>query len=126
MQDTLMRNRHAPHIDFTDLMIGKLCPSDIDMVLERKGWFLFGEWKRPGEEVSEGQRIMLRALHKVPRVTVLIIEGDTDDGMMVSNFWQLIEGKLVKMGDSVDSLRDYVKDWLAGADALGENNFKNP
>jgi hypothetical protein len=107
-------------------MIGKLCPSDIDMVLERKGWFLFGEWKRPGEEVSEGQRIMLRALHKVPRVTVLIIEGDTDDGMMVSNFWQLIEGKLVKMGDSVDSLRDYVKDWLAGADALGENNFKNP
>jgi hypothetical protein len=43
-----MRNKHAPHIDFTDLMIGKLCPSDIDMVLERKGHFLFGEWKRQG------------------------------------------------------------------------------
>jgi hypothetical protein len=119
-QDTLMRNRHAPHIDFTELMIGKLCPSDIDMVLERKGHFLFGEWKRPGENISEGQRIMLRALHKVPKVTVLIIEGDTDDGMRVSNFWQLADGKLSRMGGSVDELLSYVKDWLAAADSLGE------
>ena len=113
-----MRNKHAPHIDFTDLMIGKLCPSDIDMVLERKGHFLFGEWKRKGEEISEGQRIMLRALHKVPRVTVLIIEGDTDDGMVVNQFWQLADGKLSRMGGSVDELLSYVKDWLDAADRL--------
>jgi hypothetical protein len=73
-----------------------------------------------GEEISEGQRIMLRALHKVPNVTVLIIEGDTDDGMRVSNFWQLADGKLSRMGGSVDELLSYVKDWLAAADSLGE------
>lgn len=114
-----MRNKHAPHIDFTDLMIGKLCPSDIDMVLERKGNFLFGEWKRPGEDVSEGQRIMLRALHKVPRVTVLIIEGDTDGDMVVNQFWQLADGKLSRLGVGLCDLRDYVTDWLAAADSLG-------
>jgi hypothetical protein len=113
-----MRNPHAPHIDFTELMVGKMCPSDIDMVLERNGYFLFGEWKRPGEQVSEGQKIMLRALHKVPRVTVLIIEGDTDDRMKVSNFWLLTEGKLSKQGSNVAELRDFVKDWLEAAGQL--------
>jgi hypothetical protein len=84
-------------------------------VLERNGWFLFGEWKRPGEQISEGQRIMLRALHKVPRVTVLIIEGDTDDGMQVSGVWQLLDGKLQRVGDNKQDLYLYIKAWLDAA-----------
>ena len=113
-----MRNKHAPHVDFAELAIGNLVPSDIDMVLERKGWFLFGEWKRPGEQISEGQRIMLRALHKMPRVTVLIIEGATDDEMKVSAVWQIIDGKLKKVGDDKQDLYLYIKSWLDTAGKL--------
>ena len=46
-----MRNAHATHVDFGFLrgVISSnpnFMPSNIDMVLERKGNFLFGEWKR--------------------------------------------------------------------------------
>ena len=48
-----MRNRQAPHIDFADLvgLMDKRLPSNIDMVMERHGKFLIGEWKRPDEKI---------------------------------------------------------------------------
>ena len=50
-----MRNARATHVDFGFLrgVIGSnpnFMPSNIDMVLERKGSFLFGEWKERERE----------------------------------------------------------------------------
>ena len=47
---TAMRNPDAKHIDFGEL-VGvipsnpRFLPSNLDMVLERRGSFLVGEWK---------------------------------------------------------------------------------
>jgi hypothetical protein len=47
-------------------------PTNLDGLTERRGHFLLCEVKR-GEEVSEGQRIMLDALARQDKWTVLIV-----------------------------------------------------
>lgn len=116
-----MRNRQAPHIDFTALKgaIGsnnKLLPSNIDMALERRGNFLFGEWKRPGELISEGQKILLKALAKAPNTYVLIIEGDTDNEMTVENFYYVDGNVQKKLGHGLEELKEVLNSWYEYAD----------
>ena len=115
-----MRNRDAPHIDFTELMglLGKVVPSNLDMVYERKGSFLIGEWKRDGESVSKGQEILLKVLSRVPGFTVLIINGYTENGnMYVSKFWRVLpHDKCVFSGEGLDALKDYITEWYMVAD----------
>ena len=116
----LMRNPLALHLDFQELegLLGNVVPSNIDMVLERKGFFLFGEWKRENEEISKGQQIMLTNLAKLPGVTVLIVQGHTDEGCMtVSKFWQLNKAGLFSLrGKSTDEFKDFVQNWFLDAD----------
>lgn len=63
-----MRNSQTPHINykFMDGVIqpnkGYILPSDIDGILETNHHFLVFEWKRPHEELSKGQHIMLSRL----------------------------------------------------------------
>jgi len=115
-----MRNRDAPHIDFTELMglLGKVVPSNLDMVYERKGSFLVGEWKRDGENISKGQEILLKALARVPGFTVLVINGFTEDGnMSVNRFWRVLpEGECVLSGAGLTALKDYITEWYMVAD----------
>ena len=68
---TAMRNSQAQHTDFGFLQgvipsNPKFMPSNVDMMLERKGKFFIGEWKREGEQISMGQKILLRALASKP------------------------------------------------------------
>lgn len=119
---TAMRNPDAKHIDFAEL-IGvipsnpKFLPSNLDMVLERKGSFLVGEWKRPNENISRGQEILLQNLATKPKFTVILIEGDTDDGMVVNKIEVMhpIKG-IIEWGYSVDSLKDLIRQWYARAE----------
>ena len=112
-----MRNPDVKHIDFADL-IGiipsnpRFLPSNLDMVLERKGDFLIGEWKRPNESISRGQEILLQNLAKKPGFLVVLIEGNTDDGMEVSKV-QLFNPHRgwVDWGDSVESLKSLITQW---------------
>lgn len=113
-----MRNRQAPHIDFTELAgiipsSLKALPSNLDMILERKGRFLVGEWKRKGEDISQGQKILLTELAKLPNFLVLIIQGDTDDGMNVTGFWELEADKkrLILKGCNKAELVEFVRAW---------------
>lgn len=115
-----MRNKEAPHIDFEELngLLGKVVPSNLDMVLERKGHFLFGEWKRDNEKVSKGQEILLKALSRVPNATVLIVNGDSDDGMRVDRFWRVLpNGNCIESGRGLIEFKDYIIDWYLVADA---------
>ena len=110
----LVRNPLAVHIDFTDLigLMDKRLPSNIDMMLEHHGHFLVGEWKREHEQISMGQQILLKQLAKVPRFTVLIIVGNTDDGMYVSKVWQLrYDESWSLVGNSVKDFKDYLVQW---------------
>lgn len=114
-----MRNRFSPHIDFSDLegMLGKCMPSNVDMMMERKGHFLVGEWKRPNERISKGQEILLKALARRHKFTVLIISGNTDSEMIVHKFWKITPtGEVEMKGDSTEKFRDYLTDWYLMAD----------
>jgi len=115
----MMRNKEAPHIDFEELvgLLGKVVPSNLDMVLERKGHFLFAEWKRDNEKVSKGQEILLKALSGLPRATVLVINGDTDNGMRVERFWRILpNGSYADCGKGLIAFKDYITEWYLVAD----------
>lgn len=110
----MMRNRQAPHIDFAELqgLMGKRLPSNIDMVMERHGKFLIGEWKRPNEEISVGQQILLKQFAKLPQFTVLIVVGDTDNSMNVSKIWHLRKDESWNLiGTSTKDLKEYLVAW---------------
>ena len=92
--------------------MGKRVPSNVDMIMERRGRFLIGEWKRPNEKVSLGQQILLKALAKVPKFTVLVIQGDTDDGMVVNRVWKVLPNEGFEIvARSVDDFKQYLKQW---------------
>jgi hypothetical protein len=112
----IMRNAYATHIDygaFKGLIPSNpaFCPSNIDGIAERNGKFLVMEWKRPNEKVSEGQRRLLQAFAKKPDFTVLIIEGNTDDGLVVNDFWQLHPFNHSKVGHGPEELKEFYVMW---------------
>ena len=115
----MMRDKYAPHVDFGELsgLLGRILPSNLDMVLERKGHFLFGEWKRDGEKISKGQEILLKALSGLPKTTVLVVSGDTDNGMRVERFWRILpDGSYTQSGKGLIEFKDYITEWYLVAD----------
>ena len=119
---TAMRNPNAKHTDFTDL-IGvipsnlKLLPSNLDMVIERFGHFLIGEWKRPSEKISMGQEILLKRLATKDDFVVLLIEGDTDDGMVVNNIEAINkDGTRIHIGTTKEELKKFIRFWYEHAE----------
>jgi len=121
-----MRNPDAKHKDFGAL-IGlipsnpKFLPSDIDMVYERNGCFLFGEWKRKSEKFGGGQRILLRKLAQQPRTVVLLIVGDTDNGMNVEQVFYInpAEKDPVLLGEGFETLTWVINEWYEKANGVG-------
>jgi hypothetical protein len=118
----LMRNMFATHTDYADfkgLITANpaFVPSNVDGIAERNGHFLVMEWKRLGEKVSEGQRIMLQALASKPSFMVVIIYGNTDNETVIDSYWLLTpEGKPVKTGIGFESFKEFYRDWYALAD----------
>jgi len=110
----MMRNPLAVHIDFKDIngLLEKRLPSNIDMIMERHGYFLIGEWKRENEKISLGQQILLKQLAKVDKFTVLIIVGDTDNGMNIIKLWQLCRDETwCLVGNSTQDFKNYLVQW---------------
>jgi hypothetical protein len=103
-----MRNAQATHVDFGFLrgIISSnpnFMPSNIDMVLERKGNFLFGEWKREDEEMKTGQKI-----HRV-----ILITGYVDTQPHITLIQEVLPttGNLKVVGKSHADLIKYIQDW---------------
>ena len=114
---TAMRNPDAKHTDFGEF-IGlipsnpKLLPSNLDMVIERHSYFLIGEWKRPGEKISLGQEILLKRLASKDDFVVLLIGGDTDDGMVVNKIEAINkDGTLNYIGADTETLKKFIRFW---------------
>ena len=86
-------------------------PSNIDMIIERKGSFIFGEWKREGEEMKLGQKILLMSLAK-HHIVLLITGYSQGDDTNVSKVQVVTcNGKLNKIGESKEDLVKYLQDW---------------
>ena len=113
----LMRNPQSTHTDYEDLLgllpsNPKFLPSNVDGIAERNGKFLVMEWKRPNEKISKGQEFLLKALAKTPNFVVIIIIGDTDNGMNIERFYYLQPiGKNVLIGTSTQEFKDYYTFW---------------
>jgi len=116
-----MRNAHATHVDFGFLRgiirdNPNFMPSNIDMVLERKGSFLFGEWKREDEEIKTGQKILLKELAWIHRV--LLITGYVDTQPHISLIQEVLtNGNLKVVGKSPADLIKYIQDWYKDAES---------
>lgn len=121
-----LRNPMVQLVDFNDLngcieSNLKFAPSDIDMIYERNGHFLVGEWKKPEEALTanSGQEILLKALASNERFTVLKIIGYSDpnrklvvekvDRLRKNGTWQTLHA----VGDGVPRLREIIQKWYA-------------
>ena len=119
-----MRNSLASHIDFRDFQglipeNSHFLPSNIDMICERKGHFLIGEWKKPNENMATGQQLLLKAFAQVPKFTVLVIIGNTDGETEVSDVFQVVLGRCVKIGEGLEFLKDFYVMWYEFANSKG-------
>jgi hypothetical protein len=118
----LMRNMFATHTDYGDFKgviesNPAFLPSNVDGIAERNGHFLIMEWKRPGEKMSEGQKILLKALAATPKFMVVIIYGNTDNETIIDSYWLLTpEGKPVKTGVGFESFKQFYRQWYELAD----------
>ena len=118
----LMRNMFAKHQDYADFkgLIATnpgFVPCDLDGIAERNGQFLIMEWKKPGEKLSEGQKIMLKSLAKKEGFIVTIIVGNTDEKTIIEGYWQITkEGEFMKSGTSFVEFKQFYRDWYALAD----------
>jgi len=122
---TTMRNQYATHTDFRDFQgliptNTHFLPSNIDMICERKGHFLIGEWKKPNENMATGQQLLLKAFAQVPKFTVLVIIGNTDNEQTeVGDVFQVVLGRCVRIGDGLDFLKDFYVMWYEFANSKG-------
>jgi len=116
-----MRSAAAAHVDFGDFagMVEsnpKLLPSDLDMIIERKGKFFVGEWKRQGENISQGQEILLKTLAKQSQFTVCVIIGNTDTETVIHSILCINKsGEYRKIGASLDDLKVFINQWYEWA-----------
>ena len=118
-----MRKSDAPHTDFGFLR-GVIptnplfMPSNVDMMLERRGKFFIGEWKREGEEVSKGQKILLKNLANQDNFVVYVIDGYSDDtGTEVKTIWKVNGDMLSSVGHGIDGLKTLIRQWYALVEA---------
>jgi hypothetical protein len=115
-----MRNKNVSVINyaFLDGVIpakqGYILPSDLDGIIETNFHFLVFEWKRPDEELSKGQHIMLSRLASLPKFTVIVVKGHSNsDQTDVREFYQMKkDGTLEERGFGVDDLREKTKSWF--------------
>lgn len=116
-----MRNSQATHVDFGFLrgsvkQNAAIIPSNVDMILETNYHFLIGEWKRDGEEVSKGQKILLNRMSTLPNFIVLIINGYSDgNNRSINDFYELHDTFLKKKGHGEEELKNYVNEWFIKA-----------
>ena len=68
-----LETTHCPLELFAGSFGGKIAASDIDFVVERKGQFIFMEWKTAPAVPTDGQKRMLRALAKEANKRVIVV-----------------------------------------------------
>lgn len=86
---------------------------DIDGMVERNGYFLWVETKRPNTPLSKGQSIMFEALAKKPDFTVIVIWGEVNKPEKL----QYVGENTTHIAD-LDTVKKHFTDWYKRVDAL--------
>jgi len=129
-----LRNTMVQLVDYRDLegiidTNKNFACSDLDMIYERNGKFLIGEWKKDGESISKGQEILLKALANTPNFIVLAITGYSENTKLVVKKIRLMKknGEFEmkyeyedlfgdKIEDGVKALTEIIQTWYKWAD----------
>ncbi|MHB8867472.1 MAG: hypothetical protein ACYC6T_08195 [Thermoleophilia bacterium] len=108
---TRPRQLNSNNDDRWDFLAGVLphgiAPTDIDLVIERKGHFLVLEGKRAGATFKLGQRKFYDALHSPPHVIVVHFYGTPPDQVERFAKW----GEAPLPGDT-EALIGLVRTWF--------------
>jgi uncharacterized iron-regulated protein len=97
------------------------------MILETNNHILLGEWKRDGEEISKGQKVLLQRLSLLPKFTILVIYGYSNDKERhIDNFYKLDNDILRKQGNGEIQLKEYVNNWFIKANEDRQYIFNRP
>ena len=120
----MMRNGDAPHTDFSDLygVIEKrptIMPSNEDFILERRGKVLFGEFKRPEEQLSEGQRITLESMSRKRDFKVFVAIGWNEGTHLVVKEITVIRDGVWLPAEPCDleGFKKRIQEWFAAVEA---------
>lgn len=95
-----------------DALPDKCGVSDLDGVIERNGRFLVLETKRPGERLSMGQRLMLKAFARLPQFEVFILRGDPHIGHTTNIQRMNARGELYSTEWCIAQFGTYVRRWF--------------
>ena len=96
---------------------GKIKPTDIEGLVERKGQFLLFETKAPNASIPDGQRYTLEALQKTGVFTIMIVWGETNQPERLE-IWTH-KGKKGPLDIDLAGFRDWVSRWYNWADDGG-------
>ena len=106
--------------DFDDCFGGKIGLTDVDGLVERKGCFLFTEWKAPFEKLPMGQQILFEQLTKLSdRILVVVINGHSsmEKGSKPESYYVIYKGKQqAEIKTNVQHLSAFFKRWYVWAD----------
>lgn len=91
----------------------KIKPTDIDGCVERNGYTLFIEAKRPGVPIPKGQEIMFKNWVKTGAISVMVVWGETSkpQHMQVFSPFAIEDKKPI----TLDDFRDRVAAWYQWA-----------
>lgn len=95
---------------------GKIGMSDIDGIVEIRGYFLILEWKAPGGALTTGQRIMFERMTGLSgRLTIIVVCGDPQT-MAISSLQVFSGGKAGPVEEySLERLKARVSAWAKRA-----------
>lgn len=97
-----------------DCFEGKVRPSDIDMIVERKGHALIFEFKEyGGAEVHLAHLLMLSTLAKAPNTTVIVLYLDRQQDVTTVREYRVVAGGALGPAKpcNFDELRKKIKAW---------------
>lgn len=138
-----MKNPNAKHINFSWLRgkiiyrgraDARIIPGNLDMILRCGINFLIGEWKRPNEQMPEGQRLSLMHIARKDDFRVLVIQGfsyrdelSLEEMIHVDEFWEMdSKGNLTKAGDDCYDLLNWINQWYMNVESSWGAKYSTP
>lgn len=114
MSEKQLRSNPDNRWDFlAGVLPHKINPTDIDLVYERRGYFLFLEGKRMGAQMTTGQRRFYDALHNPPRFIVVQFFGEPPDDVKAFSRWR----EPLKVCDT-EGFREEIRKWFQWVEGL--------
>lgn len=96
----------------------KIRVSDLDGMVERKGWVLIIEAKGMGKSVPPGQQIMFRALSQ-KGFTILTLWGQPNKPQMMQVWYPHKPSPQTQIATDEDGVKDIVRRWFNWANSNG-------